>query len=299
LQLVSHWSAFGFPIVGAAWRAAGIAALWLAFGVWYLRASRIAALGLGTLPFDQIAARPPVRGIVSKQTDFSLCVAPRIWFTASPPRALWLELPGQLLIAAALLALLRYLPGQAAGRVPPVLAAAFLVFPPMVFFVANAMARRARHLWLKVAWSRQGLFRAVERISIRQAVPMLVLMLFLAVGFPLVDAGMSYARASGLFAVAVTGSVLAFYAGFAAVRGALAAWAVAVIVVLLASQCIAAWAVLIEPFRSEVYAGVLLFHVAVAALLRGRAAESWRRIDWLAFKPVRTAAGPGLPFRRL
>jgi hypothetical protein len=205
-----------------------------------------------------------------------------------PPRHRLAGLGATMLIAAALGADLFL-----AVRVqrPAVLLTFLVMIQTTVAFAAtNAIARRARTLWLHAGNERAELFTIVER-DVRGKSPRiffgLVLILMVVVGGLHGDARVLGSAA----ALSVSASVLAAYLGLANVRG----WGLASIAsfaCLPTSTVVALVALLIESPRFDVIGSVVAFQVLAAFAARGVARRNWRRIDWLQFRPLRLQLSP-------
>jgi hypothetical protein len=298
LLWASSGGATGLAASGAdvpLWSAIATALVWLVFGIWYLRARSIRPLDMNAFSLGATVGSAPqgLRGSspASLRTDFTPAEALSIWFLGGPQKPLLRQVPGVLIFVAILLLIVFYVLAPLINQTPMRLFGAVIVavISPTSFLLVNRLVRQSRYLWLRIPGPRSTVFHVTERLAARQCVLPALSVLSLAAGVPFVVPNMSFAQSFSIFGIAISGGTYAFYTGLAAVRGSHMTWSTAMIV-LLASQGVAIWAILTEPFRAGWFAGVIAFHLLAAVLLRLLAARNWRNIDWLRIKPVRIAS---------
>lgn len=261
-----------------AWIAAACA-IWIAFGAWYVQASRIKPLALVPQPHAGAWSRAELGESVTREA------ALRALVTARPPnakkRVLWIAigiaLGAGLIAAAALTPTARLLPFTS------------FVWPfgamMMCWSKATGVTHRSRLLWLRIPGPREGVRREVERALLRNFGSAMVVVLGAAAlyGSPLfalppreVLAGIALAACAGLFGT---------YAALAAIPGNLVH--IAAFALLMLAQI----GLLARP--SPALADVVIvtaIELVGALAFRAFAHARWRRIDWTRLRPLPQAS---------
>ncbi|MGH8142742.1 MAG: hypothetical protein ACREU2_09525 [Steroidobacteraceae bacterium] len=266
-------------------------AAWTAFSTWYLRARRISPPAWGGFQAWGPGLRKGhgERIAVSRQSVITVHLL-GLASIASLVRRIWFGLGAYALLVIVPLAL-----GHPRTRQMDPNLGGLLVFG-MVFalgfpgaFMTSGVARRARTLWLPGGFSREQLFRLCERLIWRCAaaigVPAAMLCVAAWIFLPHAATDWRYVAAAVLATFTIT-----MYLGLMNVRGWVALDIAAAILIVVFG-----WgaAVMVPLFSGRPATPAMIAIVIVEAMgalgLRLTARRRWQRIDWLTFRPQRTA----------
>jgi hypothetical protein len=269
--------------------------LWGVFAAYYLRARAMKPVDWTSMNVDWPRYLPGRIGASSRLGDDAgnaFRKACAVYWHARPSRS-WYQtilgglVLGLLFLGVPLVSLVAFSPGSfPLDRIYLVVP---MGFTPLLAILVNGIVRRARLLWLRSASPRGDLFVEAEKAAwqsdalhlVAGAVLMQLLLLRLFFDVPpvlLLEALLP----------AVAGAVFAMYLGMMYVRG-LGLVEAATIFAFGASLTAAGWIVLAADGRFDLLLPVAAFQIAAALACRAAARRRWVSIDWLRFKPMRTA----------
>lgn len=259
--------------------AAMTAVAWSVFGVWYLRAKRIAPPSWGGVR-PRVARRLRIAEIdVSQSSAIGVQLVGPSPFARSRKAGLFIGAGVALLLWRTAVA------PSTAHSVMATLALCFLLLlvSVFVFKITAALAGNSRALWLRSGCSRDQLFLICERLAWRclgAGVAPVLLVLILAWAFP---PRPSY-NCGYLLLQALALSVCNLYVGLTSVRGA------TLRLYLEALTAIVSWGLLMLSALVTVTPAMQAIPIALllgAIALRWIAQVRWRQLDWLICKPAR------------